>query len=252
MAKKAAPLIIANWKMNGLLLESMQLFKEIRKRILDNLVGCEIVICPPFTLLRDMAEKTPGTGVKLGGQNCHFEPEGAFTGEISAAMLHDMTCDYVILGHSERRHHFNEGSEVVRKKAAAAHAASLKCIICVGETLFERDNHLAEETVKQQLLHSLPDGADDKNTVIAYEPVWSIGTNKIPTCEQIEEMHTYITRILKAEKPTFKNGVCVVYGGSANGSNAKEILNIEGVGGLLVGRASLDSNEFWGIIEAAS
>jgi triosephosphate isomerase len=246
------PIIIANWKMNGLLLEGMQMFKQIRSNIQGSLVGCEIVICPPYTLLRDFAEKIPGTGVKLGGQNCHFELEGAYTGEISAKMLKDMTCEYVILGHSERRTMLNEGSEAVRKKAEASHASRLNAIICVGETIYERNNDLAKVVIREQVLHSIPKTATDKNTIIAYEPVWAIGTGMTPTLGQIEEMHGYIASVIKEEIKQFENEPRIVYGGSINSENAKHILSVSNVDGLLVGKASLSADEFWKIIEATN
>ncbi|MCE3232615.1 MAG: triose-phosphate isomerase [Rickettsiaceae bacterium] len=246
------PIIIANWKMNGLLLQGMQMFKQLRSNILGSMVGCEIVICPPFTLLRDFAEKIPGTGVKLGGQNCHYEPEGAHTGEISAGMLRDMTCEYVILGHSERRTTLNEGSEAVRKKAKISHQNKLSTIICVGETRYERDNNLAKVVIREQVLHSIPDTALASNTVIAYEPVWAIGTGTTPTLDEIEEMHEYIASVVKDELKQFENPPRIVYGGSINAENAKFILSVPNVNGLLVGKASLDVNEFWKIIEATS
>ncbi len=252
MSKKFAPIIIANWKMNGLLLDSMQKFKQIRNNIQEGLVGCEIVICPPFTLLRDMAEKIPGTGVKLGGQNCHHEGNGAFTGEISANMLKDMICEYVILGHSERRTNLNEGSELVNKKATISHNEGLSTIICVGETMYERNNELAKVVIREQVLHSLPQSSNINNTIIAYEPVWAIGTGETPTLEQIEEMHDYIEDVVASELPKFGGNVRVIYGGSINSKNSAAILNIKNVAGLLVGRASLDVDEFWRIIETVS
>lgn len=248
---KDYPIIVANWKMNGLLRESMQLFKDIRTSILDSLIGCEVVICPPYTLLRDLAEKIPGTGVKMGGQNCHHLSDGAHTGEISAKMLKDMTCDFVILGHSERRTTINEGSELVKKKAETAHAQSLTTVICVGETLYERDNDLAKVVIREQVLHSIPKDATDQNTVIAYEPIWAIGTGTTPTMEQIGEMHKYIEHVVSEELKQFKNPPRVIYGGSISGDNAKSILSVDGVDGLLVGKASLDAKEFWKIIQAA-
>lgn len=246
------PIVIANWKMNGLLRESMQKFKELRNKIQGSLIGCEIVLCPPFTLLRDFAEKIPGTGIKIGGQNCHDQAEGAYTGSISARMLHDMTCTYVIVGHSERRTTRNEGSELVSKKAGIAQAEGLSAIICIGETLYERDNDLAKIVIREQILHSIPKSANENNTVIAYEPVWAIGTGVTPTIEQIEEMHRYIGHVIKEEMKQFANPPRIVYGGSISSGNASSILSIESVNGLLVGKASLDPEEFWKIIEAAS
>lgn len=252
MQKNKTPVIIANWKMNGLLLDSMQNFKTLRQLINNSLVGCEIILCPPFTLLRDFAEKIPGSGVKLGGQNCHHGENGAYTGEISAKMLVDMTCDYVILGHSERRMWNNEGSEATNKKAVSAHAAKLKTIICVGETQYERDNNLEEVVIREQVINSIPKCSNENNTIIAYEPVWAIGTGKIPSMEEIKRIHTYIIDIVKKELPQFKETPRVVYGGSITSDNASTIMRTEGVDGLLVGKASLDPAEFFKIIQASS
>ncbi|MDA0781468.1 MAG: triose-phosphate isomerase [Rickettsiales bacterium] len=244
------PIIIANWKMNGLLRESMQNFKQLRAKINDSLIGCEIVICPPYTLLRDFAEKIPGTGIKLGAQNCHDKLEGAYTGSISAKMIRDMTCEYVIIGHSERRTTRNEGSELVRNKAEICHSQKLSTIICVGETLYERQNDLAKIVVREQVLHSIPKTSTAENTIIAYEPVWAIGTGKTPTAEQIEEMHNYIAHVINEELKQFENQPRIVYGGSTSSQNARSILSVPSVDGLLVGKASLDPDEFWKIIEA--
>jgi len=245
------PIVIANLKMNGLLRESMQNFKQLRSKINDSLLGCEIVMCPPYTLLRDFAEKVPGTGIKLGAQNCHDKADGAYTGSISARMIKDMTCEYVIVGHSERRTTRNEGSELICKKAEIAHTEKLNTIICIGETLYERENDLAKIVVREQVLHSIPKTSKAENTIIAYEPVWAIGTGKTPTLEQIEEMHKYISYVIKEEIKQFENEPRIVYGGSINSSNAKSILSAEHVDGLLVGKSSLDPDEFWKIIEAA-
>ncbi len=252
MTAKIAKIIIANWKMNGLLVESMQTIKQIRSSILANPVSCDVVICPPFTLLRDMAEKVPGTGIKLGGQNCHHELDGAYTGEISAKMLRDMTCDYVILGHSERRMHSNEGSEMVKKKAKHAINSQLKAIICIGETMYERDNDLARIVIREQILHSIPENANDSNIILAYEPVWAIGSGQTPTDEQIEQMHAYIRQVIKDELKQFEKGVRIVYGGSTTPNNSQSLLLINGVDGLLVGKASLDAKQFWKMIESAN
>lgn len=246
---KTVPIFIANWKMNSRLVESMQYIKKFRRYMLNNLVGSEVVICPPATLLRDMAEKVPGTGVRLGGQDCYHEEKGAFTGDISAQMLKDMTCEYVILGHSERRKYHNEDNKLIAKKAETAHGCKLKTIICVGETKEERKNKKAKEVVKKQLLGSIPKSATGKNLIIAYEPVWAIGTNTTPTPEEIGDMHLYIHKILKSHTNAFEKTVRVVYGGSVNVENAGGILDAEGVNGLLIGRASEDVEAFWRIIQ---
>jgi len=230
----------------------MQLIKQLRMDVLRYPIACEVVICPPFTLLRDMAEKIPGTGIKMGAQNCHYESDGAFAGEISAKMLRDMTCEYVILGHSERRLHNNEGSEIVRKKAKTAIDTKLKAVICVGETMYERDNDLTKVVIREQLIHSIPENANDTNVIVAYEPVWAIGSGKTPTQEQIEQIHGYIRTVIKDELKQFENVVQVIYGGSTSSENSKTLLSIKGVDGLLVGKASLDVKQFWKMIESAN
>lgn len=249
---KQAPLIVANWKMNGLLVESMQTMKKLRSLILRKpLKKSKVALCPPATLLRDMAEKIPGTGLKLGGQDCHTDKSGAFTGDISAEMLRDMVCDYVILGHSERRQHHKESSGLVAQKATTAHKEKLITIICIGETNDEREAGKAIDIVTEQLLASVPKSANNRNTVIAYEPVWAIGTNKVPTDKEISEMHESIVKTAKKSLKQFEKDVAVLYGGSANEKNAARILSLPGVGGLLVGRASLNAESFWNIIQAA-
>jgi triosephosphate isomerase len=251
MAKQTF-LIAGNWKMNGLLVESMQTIKKLRSLALKKpLKQTRLVICPPTTLLRDLAEKIPGTGIRLGGQDCHSEKTGAFTGDISAPMLRDMVCDYVIVGHSERRQHHKESCSLVAAKATAAHKAKLISIICIGETEAERDAGKAKEVVYNQLLNSVPKSAHDKNTIIAYEPVWAIGTNKVPTEADIHDMHQFIVQTAQNELKQFEKEIVVLYGGSANEKNATRILSLKGVKGLLVGRASLTAESLWDIVEAA-
>ncbi len=199
-----------------------------------------------------MAEKIPGTIIKLGGQNCSHEKEGAFTGEISALMLRNMKCSYVILGHSERRIHHNEGSELIRKKASTAIASQLIPIICIGETMYESDNDLTKIIIREQLLHSIPQNANETNIIIAYEPVWAIGSGQTPSAEQILQTHAYIIEIIKAEFKHFTTTPKIIYGGSTNSDNAKSFMAIPGVDGLLVGKASLNVTQFWKMIESAN
>lgn len=246
------PLIVANWKMNGLLLESMQYIKKFKTLLSCNLVNCEIVICPPFTLLRDFAEKLSGTDIELGGQNCHHRDHGAHTGDVSIAMLKDMKCGYVIVGHSERRMHYSEGSELVRKKAKAAYENGIKAIICIGETLYEKENNLTREILAEQLAHSVSKFATCENTVIAYEPVWAIGSGKTPTLGEINDIHLYIKDTLtKTLKKCTDGNIKVIYGGSVTTNNASEILAAKNVDGLLVGKASLDADKFWQIVSSS-
>lgn len=247
------PLLIAgNWKMNGLLVESIQVMKSLRSHILRKpLRNSRLVLCPPATLLRDLAEKIPGTGIRLGGQDCHQAKSGAHTGDISAAMLRDMICDYVILGHSERRANHGETSQLVAEKAASAHKEKLTTIICIGETGAEREQGKAKDVVKDQLLATIPKSSNHKNTVIAYEPVWAIGTNKVPSEAEIKEMHQFIVQTMQKELKQFEKDVAVLYGGSANEKNANKILSLDAVGGLLIGRASLEAESLWEILQIA-
>lgn len=245
-------LLIANWKMNSRLIEGMQLIKQLRVYALNRQMSAQIIVCPPYTLLRDMADKMPGTGIKLGGQNCWYETEGAYTGEVSALMLKEMTCDYVILGHSERRQYNHETSDVVKKKATSAIAARLQPIICIGETMYERDNDLTKVIIREQLVNSVPDNATAENIIIAYEPVWAIGSGKTPTIDDIEVVHNYIRDVIAKDMPQIKPKVKIVYGGSTNGENSKKILQVKGVDGLLVGKSSLNFDEFLKMIESAN
>ena len=229
-----------NWKMNGL------------KNALDELKAMEaavgkadVIICPPATLLSAAVQVSQK--ISIGAQNAHDQASGAFTGEISMGMLEDMNVKHVILGHSERREFFGETNAFVKSKAAAAHAAGITAIICVGETLEEREAGKALDVVRKQIEGSVPEGANASNTIIAYEPVWAIGTGKVPTNEDIKEMHAAIRAIIPdAQK------MRVLYGGSVKASNASEIFAIDNVDGGLVGGASLKASDFVPIIEAAN
>ena len=249
--KKNTPIIVANWKMNGLLSEGKQLVKEISSYLneKETEIKSDVVICPPYSLLHSLFDDIKNTKLKLGAQNCHHLPEGAYTGEISARQVKDANCDFVILGHSERRTTINEGSEVVCKKSEIAHSNELTTIICVGETLYERDNDLVKIVIREQILHSVPKSASSHNTIIAYEPIWAIGTGTTPTLEQIDEMHKYISEVIDAELPQFESVPRILYGGSIKSANSESILSIDSVDGLLVGKASLNSGEFIKIID---
>ena len=223
-------MIVGNWKMNG----APGSASALAKAIAAEKSSAEIVLCPPFTLLSEVSAAVKNSGVALGAQDCHFEREGAYTGDISASMLAASGCKYVIVGHSERRTRHGETSDLVAKKAEAAQAAGLTPIICIGETLAEREAGKAESVVKTQLLASIPaKGA----FILAYEPVWAIGTGKTATVKDIEAMHAHIKGLAPA-------GISVLYGGSVNSGNAKEILSARGVNGALVGGASLKAEEF--------
>ena len=237
------PLIAGNWKMNGLKQVSRGLARDVAERARTSRLACDVAICPPATLLSVVAEAIEGSPVALGGQDCHPEPAGAHTGDTSAEMLADIGCRYVIVGHSERRADHGETDAMVRKKAAAAHRAKLIAIVCIGETLAERDAGNTIAVVTRQLAGSVPENACAANTVIAYEPVWAIGTGRTATAAQIAEVHAKI----RADGPA---GVRILYGGSVNAKNARDILAVPHVNGALVGGASLKADEFWTIVES--
>lgn len=231
-----------NWKMNGLQGALSQL------RILEDRHGdadIAILICPPFTLV-SACEDTP---FDIGGQDCHTEESGAHTGDISAEMLADAGASYVLLGHSERRADHGETDAMIAAKSQAAYHAGLIAVICIGETLEEREGGTTLDVIDAQLAGSVPDTADALNTVIAYEPVWAIGTGKVPTTDQIAETHAYIRARLQAR---FGDGdeFTLLYGGSVKGSNAAEIFAVPHVNGALVGGASLTAEAFSPIISA--
>jgi triosephosphate isomerase (TIM) len=238
---KACKLAAGNWKMNGLrgdLAEARALAAAFPAP------SCGIALCPPATLLAAMAEAVSGSAVLVGGQDCHPQLAGAHTGDISATMLADAGASYVILGHSERRADHAESSRLVATKASAAHAAGLISIICVGETEGQRDAGQTLEVVLEQLAASLPIGSGAGNTVIAYEPVWAIGTGRTPTVAQITEVHD----ALRAHVPD--RAISLLYGGSVKPGNAAEIFAIANVDGALVGGASLKAADFGAIIAA--
>jgi triosephosphate isomerase (TIM) len=244
------PLVAGNWKMNGL---AAQLGEA--QAVRDALVkspgaGVDIMICPPATLLAQMAWTLKGSNILLGGQDCHAEASGAHTGDIAAEMLAGAGATAVIVGHSERRAAHGELDIIVRAKAAAAHRARLTAIVCVGETGGERAAGLTEVVVRRQLAGSLPDASTAANTVVAYEPVWAIGTGLTPTAADVARVHAAIRQALVARFPAEGAGVRILYGGSVKPSNARELLSIKDVDGALVGGASLKASDFLGIIAA--
>jgi triosephosphate isomerase (TIM) len=246
-----AKLVVGNWKMNGLLADSRARAEELAQMAKNHKdAAFEMVLCPPATLINAVADVIAGSPLGLGGQDCHHETAGAFTGNISGEMLKDMGCGYVIVGHSERRQFHRETSAEVAAKAAAAHAAGLVAIICIGETDDERSAGKADEIVVGQLQASIPDSATAENTAIAYEPVWAIGTGKTASADDIKHMHALI-RTKSSEK--IKNGAWLrlLYGGSVKASNAPEILHLPNVDGVLVGGASLKAGDFWAIAQAS-
>lgn len=250
MARKI--MIAGNWKMNGQLEDGINLAKAVAAEVKK--IGkptCEFLVCPPFTLLYSVKKALRGAKVALGAQDAHFAAKGAHTGDISPAMLKDLGCTYVILGHSERRADHFESNELVAKKAAAAYENGLKTIICIGETEKQRDEGKTIEVCSQQILGSVPDNADASNTVIAYEPVWAIGTGKTPTAADVEEVHAAVRKVLakKLGKGT-ANKMRILYGGSVKPGNAKEFLSLPDVDGALIGGASLKAEDFMAIAKA--
>jgi triosephosphate isomerase len=235
-------LIAGNWKMNGLT-PSLAEVESLRMSLLAHPPDCDVLLCLPSTLIWRAARSSEGV-IWLGGQDCHAKSSGAFTGDVSAEMLRDAGASFVIVGHSERRQYHGESDALVADKAKAAWRAGLSAIICVGETLAEREAGQAEAVCRTQLAGSVPQGASAANTTIAYEPVWAIGTGKTPTSSEIAAMHAHIRTCLGA-------GFRILYGGSVNASNAKEILTVPNVGGALVGGASLRAADFLTIVESS-
>ncbi|MBI1214605.1 MAG: triose-phosphate isomerase [Alphaproteobacteria bacterium] len=247
-----AKLIVGNWKMNGLLDDSRTRAQELADAARNHKsADFEMVLCPPAPLIAMVGDIVKDTDIKWGAQDCHEQVSGAHTGDISAQMLKDLGCSYVILGHSERRQNHGETSAQVNAKAQAAQAAGLIAIICIGETDAQRSAGKADEVVTEQLRASVPETATPENTVIAYEPIWAIGTGKTASADDIRHMHALI-RAKASEK--VKNGAWLklLYGGSVKQGNAGEILHIANVDGVLVGGASLKSGEFWGIAQASA
>jgi len=244
-------LVAGNWKMNGLRADGTALARALAERHRDDRADCELLLCPPATLLTGIAPLLAGSGIALGGQDCHPDPAGAHTGDVSAAMLKDAGCAYVILGHSERRQDHHETDELVRRKAEAAWAEALIPIVCVGETAAERDAGRTLAVIGRQLAGSLPSGAGARQLVIAYEPVWAIGTGRTPRHDEIAEVHAFIRSELGRGTPGAAT-VRILYGGSVNAGNAQKILPIANVDGALVGGASLDAQSFQAIARAAA
>jgi triosephosphate isomerase len=235
-------LVAGNWKMNGLRKDGAMLAHALMERAAaaDDTRGREMLVCPPATLLSEVGDILAGTGIALGGQDCHAAPNGAYTGDISAEMLADLGCTYVILGHSERRQGHAETDAEIRDKVAAAWRAGLAAILCVGETLRQREAGEAVEIVSSQLAGSIPTGATVETLVVAYEPVWAIGTGLTATTDDITAMHTAIRSLIP-------EGIRILYGGSVNPRNAEAVLTLSIVDGALVGGASLNAADFWAI-----
>ena len=249
---KARKLIIAgNWKMNKTVAEALDLVGDL-KIDLANIKEVDIVVCPPYTALSEVSKAILDSNLRLGAQNMSENNVGAYTGEIAAVMLKEFSVRYVILGHSERRQYQKESDELISKKAQAAHAASLKPIVCVGETLAEREANQTEKVLEKQVRGSLSGITKDQiaETIIAYEPVWAIGTGKTATTAQAQEAHAFIRGLLtKMYDEAAARRVRIQYGGSVKPANARELMSQPDVDGALVGGASLEPRSFSDIIK---
>jgi triosephosphate isomerase len=247
--RRRRPLIAGNWKMNGLAASGAELQAMIAAS--EPLAAkVDLLICPPATLVTAFCSRSRGSVMAIGGQDCHADPSGAHTGDISAEMLKDAGAWFVIVGHSERRADHGETDAVVNAKAQAAWRAGLTAVLCVGETRAERDSGKALEVVGRQLAASVPDGATADNLVIAYEPVWAIGTGLTPTVKDVEQVHGFIREKLTDRFPGAGSAIRVLYGGSVKPSNAAELLSVANVNGALIGGASLKAADFLAIAQA--
>ncbi len=246
-------LIAANWKMNKTAKEAVSFIKEFKKLVMG-VKNAEILICPTFTILESVSKELKGTDIKLGAQNMHFEDSGAYTGEVSPIMLREIGCEYVILGHSERREFFNEDNSLINKKIVSALKNGLKPILCVGETFGQRTQGKTEEVLEDQLLSCLQGITDMKNIAIAYEPVWAISrgnpNQKAATNADAEESHLFIRKILEGISSNGQaKSARIIYGGSMKPENAEELLSMPNIDGGLVGNASLDAKSFAEVVK---
>lgn len=245
-----SPLIAGNWKMNGLFHSLDELTELAQLLTTGEAPRAVVVVCPPATLVAAVANQGASSGILAGGQDCHAQGSGAHTGDISATMLADAGAQFVIVGHSERRADHGETDAQVCAKAEAAIGAGLKPIICVGETEAQRDSGSAESVVNEQLAASIPNAAEHHDVIIAYEPIWAIGTGRTPTNEEIAQMHANIRARLIERFGERGESFRILYGGSLKPHNAREILAIDHVNGGLVGGASLLAKDFYTIISA--
>ncbi len=246
-------IIAGNWKMNNDLTATKNLISNLTKS-LNNNENCDIIVCPPFTSLSEAGLQLKNTVIKLGAQNMYFENDGAYTGEISAQMLKSVGCEFVILGHSERRAIFNEPDSLINKKIKKAIASGLKPIFCVGESLEQREKGITKDIIKTQITEGLKDisAEEMKTLIIAYEPVWAIGTGKNATPEQAQEVHEFIRKLIREKySDNIAENIIIQYGGSVKPDNAKELLSQKDIDGALVGGASLKADSFLGIIKGA-
>jgi len=246
------PLIAGNWKMNGQLADGIALATAVADGARDLSGTCDFAVCPPATLLHPVAQSLGGSGVALGAQDCHAAESGAHTGDISAPMLVDIGCTYAIVGHSERRQDHGESDSDVQAKAGSAHASGLIAIICIGETEAERDAGETLTRIRAQLDGSVPTGSTTANTVIAYEPVWAIGTGRTPSAEEANEVHSAIRSHLSGQITGDVSELRILYGGSMKPGNAAELLAQSDIDGGLIGGAALKAEDFLAIGKASA
>jgi len=244
---KLRHLVAGNWKMNGSRAMAAQLIADLKTQ--GGAVAADLLVCPPFPYLIHAAEFVMGSNIALGAQDCAPQESGAHTGDVAAAMLKDCGCTHVILGHSERRTDHGESSAQVAAKAKAAQAAGLVAIVCVGETDSQRDAGETLKVVESQIVNSIPQGSTPSNLVVAYEPVWAIGTGRTPTAGDVEVVHRHIRKLVVGGVKDGQ-GVRILYGGSVKPANAAELMAVPEVNGALVGGASLKAADFLGIAAA--
>jgi triosephosphate isomerase len=244
-------LIAGNWKMNGLAEDAKALAAGLKALSGEAELPADLLVCPPFPYLGLVAQELAGSRISLGGQDCHGATSGAHTGDTAAPMLRDVGCSYVILGHSERRADHGESDALVRGKAEAALTAGLVPIVCVGETEQERNAGQALSVIARQVKGSVPAGMEAERLVVAYEPVWAIGTGRTATPADVVEVHTEIRRLLVGLVGEGAQSVRILYGGSVKPDNAAELLSQANVDGALVGGASLKAEDFWAIAQSA-
>lgn len=242
------PIIAGNWKMNKTIKEGLEFIEAVKSKTEGD---AEVLICAPFTLLKDLKEATKGTNIKIGAQNMHFEESGAFTGEVAPANLVELGIDYVIIGHSERREYYNETDETCNKKVLKAIEVGINPILCCGETLEERESNSTMDKVKGQIVKGLKDvkAEDLEKVVIAYEPIWAIGTGKTATAEQANEVIAYIRNVVRGLYADLADKVRIQYGGSVKPANVAEIMGQTDIDGALVGGASLKADDYLGLLK---
>jgi triosephosphate isomerase len=246
--------VAGNWKMNNDIVESINLISSIKRDLSNKSPNVRVIVCPPFTSLETVSTLIKNSSILLGAQNLHFAESGAFTGEISASMLKSVGCEYVIVGHSERRTLFNEKDEIINKKLKSALTNNLFPIFCIGETLEEREKGITFRVIENQVILGLKniDSSEIKNCIIAYEPVWAIGTGKNATPDQAEEVHAFLRNLLvNLFSKSVSDEIIIQYGGSVKPENAEDLMKMPNIDGALVGGACLNSDSFKKIIAAA-